>query len=1712
MAVATAADAAAAPGLKQFFLNDGHRRALCEEYLKRPFAGLSSLVEDAVGEHSRIKVEQIFTINVPITYYTRNPTTYRSLINPHNPQGLYHAQKLIFMLSALVSDGSFGSPLGSMPLNPDGRGAPVQQQAANPAGARGGGGGGGGFQGRRPGAPAQQGGGNALPLDPRGIVLDEGQSLTMQVDDGVYRDKVVPVVEELLSEGGKLMGHRYWFFVLDPALNLSRALQDCIRRNQAIYTNPANMPDEYITHSDIRSANQFVDNVLVPYVQNGLHDGMPREQRGEFQALLADWRSPQTATVIANTPLDQAQHPANPIKVLGKLGGFSLYLEGVCEEQCDPSNYFTLETRADDLTPAQNAALAAAALVGEEYEEDEEQGGEEGDGDPMVMGEDEDIPPELLEEVREIQRISGYQRGGEEAAAGGDANNNNRGVSSLRQHLLDNLKKTPDARVKMTCFPKPELACHVPTKNFGRRLLNLPLPHMLKYTGRAADDHKVMEASRKRFSALPMPEGGPQVVERLLQVEMNKLPQAERFDIDQNYLTSEEGYRTALMMIAQRLASVEEERSLEAARRDVRDMMMGRGAVSFSDEQDSDFDAGMAFAGFLPELVTQRITYRDLLMFAQKNAFLALRIENSYAWQEVMLRYPPGSPEHVEKAREYRMLGAKKLWNITMNSQLLPESVKKMRETYKGYRLEFRHGEHLDLIKNLSSYGNLKINLLSRYTGHFRGATNQNVYMLAKLVTLGTFVYDWEVRPNLLQLGPGSVGKSYVYEVLEIMAMGGFAVVGHSTDRAYSTGTDFSDETTCMHEAPLTFIGVDKYGRPVLPDEALKDRLTRNRTSTRSFAQDEQKNRLTKTEQAMIMGNILMASNDMIPHEESPLMQRFICIVVNELKRPDFRRGDQSFPLSDLVSSEAGKVLVHQEHLLYWYVFLATKLVMARVLPDVSMDAAELFVREILERFGERVGVTTDQPRKRKMIMSILTINAILYAVHMAAFSILAQPATKEEDPATGKLRHKDFDICYFVEEIVKRLYVTTEQVVDIMSMLGFMWDTEHRMNILGTIAHKICHGPERPEAFIPKHSMVRFMPVPNPEYTTGFIGGPGFHPHRRFPHPHPGPMPQPPAASRSSDVGAKFSKLLHNDRQQAASQQGGEEEDEPKDVPPFIPDARYIIFPGHELTAMHARVASSMEGNKPSDVEIMRQLRDASRATYEAHPAIVEDWTEEHEKRHQQELATKRRLGLERAENPDAFLREWKKAHPEYKEQRAPHREEGEEEEEAPLKTQHMIHWKLQLDRPTTAERIVIIEKNPVNPSEFMICVLLEYVIMNRRKDAMLSAITDVLSSSCMGTNEEGGRTFITSLPYVHGPSGETMPQFLRTVTIPWAPRSIVCRFPNIGTLDSDAFCGSTIRYSRETSAHDPVGIIRAIRGSSGIQFADQDPDIYFCWRHWSRSGLDISSQEYLIYTPALETERCRHLMQKITSGDNPYEIKMINEYPRDSVADTLRKRYVAKATKDITDSRILDELYTRQTAIMSSSTEKLMPNLSAKHLPSTLNLDSFKDKGSLAAVARAVNRMETGRLFIRKKEENPHFIPSVNSVKRQGIDTFLALTGHTDDTILESDKIPEKQTTPTFSRPAPPAPQKQQKKPTTKAAAEILLPQNRLLSKIKIRVNQKKKVVPDASVEEEAEEGGGKKRAREEEEEEEEEEQPKPKRPHSLMASELSINFDRR
>lgn len=92
----------------------------------------------------------------------------------------------------------------------------------------------------------------------------------------------------------------------------------------------------------------------------------------------------------------------------------------------------------------------------------------------------------------------------------------------------------------------------------------------------------------------------------------------------------------------------------------------------------------------------------------------------------------------------------------------------------------------------------------------------------------------------------GLVEGGEVNSAEEIVEQGSLLLlVPNATNNTISTDTSFSGQTFCMHEAPLSYIGVDKYGHAIIPDPLLQDRLVRQCSGTH-LTQDEQGNRVSK--------------------------------------------------------------------------------------------------------------------------------------------------------------------------------------------------------------------------------------------------------------------------------------------------------------------------------------------------------------------------------------------------------------------------------------------------------------------------------------------------------------------------------------------------------------------------------------------------------------------------------------------------------------------------------------------------------------------------------------------------------------------------------------------------------------------------------------------------------------------------------------------------
>lgn len=629
---------------------------------------------------------------------------------------------------------------------------------------------------------------------------------------------------------------------------------------------------------------------------------------------------------------------------------------------------------------------------------------------------------------------------------------------------------------------------------------------------------------------------------------------------------------------------------------------------------------GRSTGNFLPEILSQRISQTEFARFASKNVMLQLRFKNHRGKFQLRQQTYQSIGEAEDAMTAFRLKVSREMWDTLLNSTKLSPALDDSMAWFKQRPRHQQWGEHLDIVVNLSTFANMVLKLLALYNGVFRGNTNQQAFIIALVCHYGTHEYDFSIKQNLLIMGKGSAGKSYLLEVIEVISCPGtFSSWSHTTDKAYSTGTSFTDQTFCMHEAPLSYIAVDKYGRSTLADPVLKDRLARQRSGTRSFAMDDNNNRITKDEQVMIMGNILMATNDMAPPDDSPLMQRFIVMAVSDMKRPDFNVGDNTLPLKDLVCTSDNERAIHTAMLFSFYVMILCKLIMCEVLEAPSEDASQILLKEIYSEFTRRTRISTEHPRKRKMVADIARILCYMEVVHRTIFGFVSTKYNVETDVAAvgngngalvEKTRYKEFTPDILVLEGGPRLFVTDEHVVFATTATNFMFDPGHRYRILNAVVRLLNTDVTTRQPFA--LGSVHFRSFYN-RSQTAFAARHGRH-HGNQGARHlqiQGVSAQLPALTRggnnnndNNNNGAARNGTITMANMQHPLPHADDEDDNDAEVSPYLVDPRYVVFTGANPAATWARISAVIKHERPAPIEVIRALRELSNVYYKAHPA----------------------------------------------------------------------------------------------------------------------------------------------------------------------------------------------------------------------------------------------------------------------------------------------------------------------------------------------------------------------------------------------------------------------------------------------------------------------------------------------------------------------------
>jgi hypothetical protein len=1270
---------------REFLLTRDHQQIL-RRMLASPYSSPITEIEEAapgagIAAGGLLTIRHHYVINIPASIFPPNATCWGDLVRAPVSAQTAHFKHLLLMMSAIVSDASFGASgqaaidpnaaqiqglpgahglaAGGVPGAPGGRGvgAPGQQQQQQQGGGRGrgrGGGGGGGAGGGVAGLGLHG-------ADTRGDVPD-ANGLMFEINGRRYA-KVIPAIEECMNETGKrALLYRLNFFFFDPQFHLGRAIEKTLERNTQLYALRA--PDQqYLQFGQIRTVQEFMELVIIPYLEQGMkHRYVPSDMRTMLQGRIIDMRDEQRL-LQQGLRLSDDRHPANPNHVFNKALAFCLYLDGVDPVQRDPANYYNLvgaEERivarareADRVGPADEVAMDDAdvddpelVVPDDEEEDDDEMGrlmarvglGRSGDGDGGEDAMDLDEPAAgrggaaRLDAEAESQADHLAERGLRDQLR---LDESERAAQRIVNSRVTHLRIMADE--SFDGFVMPEHVYRISSNLFGRRLLNLPLLEKIRELTAEGSTAALRDRAQSSMSSFDLRDaleqnqrdqhmgikddemhpryndetpGLSRAVVRKNRLEtLNALassllePPEIRSEHVENLISFRELFREMQMqgMLHRR---EDHERQAEA---EVMRLLSDAANLNYRTQVAGESDAGLTYGGFLPETLTQRLSQNDFWKFAAKHVLMQLRYKNLSSLARLQNKRFP-TPQEKEKALfEFRLKASEEFWEIFLHSNELPAALIEARNFFKGLSNKQQWGEHIDLCRDVSSFGNFILTYLSLYNNVFRGASNQQPFMLVNVCHWSTFEYDWGIKPNLLLMGGGSKGKSYLFEVAEVCSCPGtMASWSHVTEKVHSTSTSFSDQTTCMHEAPLSYVQVDKFGNTTLSDPVLKDRLARQRSGTKYFTKDEAGNRVTKEDLVMVMGTILIATNDSVPPDNSPLMQRFIVMAVHDFKRPDFDIGDQSQPLKDLVNTSANNRHIAFAQLFNFYMLLLHKLTMVGVLPEMSTDAIELLLPEILGRLRKLTNSASIGPRPRKQIADVIRNVAIADVNHLSMFSLWAgryrvQAVTVEGAGGEGSNPEKRLDFRPFhpsmlVREALPRMFVTDEHVVYGLSLLDFLVSPTGNHKIMETIAGRMNTPVYKGDPFQLKASRFRIIQnemLPMQGLDGAFNTGAGRMVVSRF------------RAGRL-ERGRRGQTSVTVTEQEREYDDGGGALGPDYSQPTSFVDPRYCILTADSFAILYIEISRNVARPAPGPNQVTRVLNNLAELRYPAHPAIL--------------------------------------------------------------------------------------------------------------------------------------------------------------------------------------------------------------------------------------------------------------------------------------------------------------------------------------------------------------------------------------------------------------------------------------------------------------------------------------------------------------------------
>ena len=433
----------------------------------------------------------------------------------------------------------------------------------------------------------------------------------------------------------------------------------------------------------------------------------------------------------------------------------------------------------------------------------------------------------------------------------------------------------------------------------------------------------------------------------------------------------------------------------------------------------------------------------------ERDKFMELREENFQKLIQLKEKYTEGTEDYEYEMNKFYDEALKEFWDTFLHAENVTMAVVEARKWFLNLDRNHKWIEMNQSKKNLTVFGNMVTRMMSEFDKTFNVKVNFKLTMIGLIIMLCAYRFHWGLRPNLLLIGEGGTGKSFILDLLEEISIeGSVMALTHITTQAFNTNQDMSDLCILLHEVPIAMMAMDKYGNETSSDEFLKNRMTSQKTTTFHYVNNNTgKKRESEISYARCMGNTIGLYNEKRPSKDSPIMQRFLIFTMRSgYTRKDMDDEDIDFKQEYVADDKNNQLISHGYRLKHFYLFLIEKAIEAGALPDVNLGCTRDISKWIFAEL-KRNGVPKPSKRKLEMYFHMCRVFTIYYAIEAQFFSEFG--LKYREDTETKKF--KDFNILY-LKDIIKFLCASEEISVFVLTLLEDVWIPTLKSEIVESI------------------------------------------------------------------------------------------------------------------------------------------------------------------------------------------------------------------------------------------------------------------------------------------------------------------------------------------------------------------------------------------------------------------------------------------------------------------------------------------------------------------------------------------------------------------------------------------------------------------------------------------------------------------------------------